>query len=96
MVEKMFFVLAAIILLAIPANAMMCGSDMGGTDHNEQSMTTANEQKCPVSGEAVPKNSNATYEYMGKVYKFCCPGCIDEFKSNPGKYTDHSTHQHNG
>jgi len=28
----------------------------------------------------------ATYEYEGKIYNFCCPMCIDEFKKDPQKY----------
>jgi Cu+-exporting ATPase len=26
------------------------------------------------------------YEYEGKTYYFCCPGCIDQFKADPEKY----------
>ena len=29
-----------------------------------------------------------TYEYEGKIYNFCCAGCIDEFKKEPQKYID--------
>ena len=41
---------------------------------------------CPVSGERVNEETKATYEYEGKVYNFCCPMCIDEFKKDPQKY----------
>jgi len=41
---------------------------------------------CPVMGEKINKQSKATYEYQGKIYNFCCAGCIEEFKRNPGKY----------
>ena len=29
-----------------------------------------------------------TYEYEGKIYNFCCPMCIGEFKKDPQKYID--------
>jgi len=41
---------------------------------------------CPVSGEKIDEKMKATYEYNGKIYNFCCPMCIDEFKKDPGKY----------
>ncbi len=41
---------------------------------------------CPVSGEPVSKDTNITYTYKGKVYRFCCPACIEAFKKDPEKY----------
>ena len=39
---------------------------------------------CPVTGgEANKENS---YKYKGKVYYFCCPKCIEDFKKDPEKY----------
>src|SRR5512136_387964 len=29
-----------------------------------------------------------TYVYKGKVYGFCCPDCINDFKKDPEKYKD--------
>jgi YHS domain-containing protein len=37
---------------------------------------------CPVSGEKM----KATYEHEEKIYNFCCPMCIEEFKKGPEKY----------
>ncbi len=45
---------------------------------------------CPVSGEKVDASSGmapVTYEYNGKLYHLCCPGCISMFKANPEKYS---------
>lgn len=39
---------------------------------------------CPVMGGAV--DETITYEYEGKIYNFCCSGCIPEFKKDPQKY----------
>lgn len=41
---------------------------------------------CPVSGEKIDDKTKATYEYKGKIYNFCCPDCIVEFKKDPDKY----------
>ena len=30
--------------------------------------------------------AQATYEYEGNIYNFCCAMCIDEFKKDPQKY----------
>jgi YHS domain-containing protein len=41
---------------------------------------------CPVTDEKIDEKSKTTYEYKGKIYNFCCSGCIDEFKKEPDKY----------
>lgn len=41
---------------------------------------------CPVSGEEIKEQTKATYEYEGKIYNFCCAGCIEEFKKDPEQY----------
>ena len=49
---------------------------------------------CPVSGEKIVESM--------KIYNFCCPMCIDDFKRNPEKYAakaeqevsgEHSAHE---
>ncbi|MFH1458047.1 MAG: YHS domain-containing protein [Candidatus Omnitrophota bacterium] len=46
----------------------------------------AGNKICPVSGEEINEETKATYEYQGKVYNFCCAGCLEEFKKDPEKY----------
>lgn len=42
---------------------------------------------CPVSAEKIGEEMDpVTYEYEGKIYNFCCAGCIDEFKKDPEKF----------
>jgi YHS domain-containing protein len=48
--------------------------------------TDISNKVCPVGGETIKESEKATYEYNGKIYNFCCPGCIPEFKKNPEKY----------
>lgn len=43
---------------------------------------------CPVSGEKIEEGSVVTYEYKGKVYSFCCEGCVEEFKKDPERYIE--------
>ncbi len=41
----------------------------------------------PVCGMEVDENSAAaTYEYKGKTYYFCAPGCKSDFEKDPEKY----------
>lgn len=39
---------------------------------------------CPVMGLAVDKSVYT--EYQGKKVYFCCAGCINKFKEDPGKF----------
>jgi YHS domain-containing protein len=41
---------------------------------------------CPVRGGDVDVKVNPV-EYNGKYFGFCCGGCDDKFKKNPGKYS---------
>jgi len=45
-----------------------------------------NNKICPVSGEKIDEKMKATYEYEGKIYNFCCPDCVNEFKKDPEAY----------
>ncbi|MDD5772809.1 MAG: YHS domain-containing protein [bacterium] len=41
---------------------------------------------CPVTGEKINEKYKSSYEYKDTTYNFCCAGCVDEFKKDPGKY----------
>jgi len=41
---------------------------------------------CPVDGGKVSKDATYTAVHKGKKIGFCCAGCVDAFKKNPGKY----------
>ncbi len=69
----------------------------GHTEHQEvaqeavaqetpKEAVNAGNKICPVSGEKIDEKMKATYEYEGKVYNFCCPSCVEEFKKDPEKY----------
>jgi YHS domain-containing protein len=54
---------------------------------SEESVDVGNKI-CPVSGEKIDQKLKATYEYEGKIYNFCCPMCVEEFKKDPHKYIE--------
>jgi len=85
--------IAILVLFGVnkPSFAMMC--DMGNGSSNGEAHTESTEKGsainagnkiCPVTGEAI--DGKTTYEYQGKVYNFCCPMCIGQFKNNPQQY----------
>jgi len=46
-----------------------------------------NKVVCPVMGTVFKADKKTTFhKYDGKIYYFCCPGCVDKFKANPKKY----------
>lgn len=53
----------------------------------EEAVSVGNKV-CPVSGEKIDEGSAVTYEYKGKIYNFCCQGCIEEFKKDPERYIE--------
>lgn len=60
----------------------------GTAQKAEQKAVNAGNKICPVSGDKIGSGTMkaVTYEYQGKIYNFCCPMCIDEFKKDPEKY----------
>jgi YHS domain-containing protein len=69
-------------------------AQMEHPDASETKAVEVGNKICPVSGEKIPspgeKNEMGEavqYEYNGKIYNFCCPMCIKDFKKNPEKYS---------
>lgn len=42
-------------------------------------------QTCPVTGDAI-KSDKFAAEYQGKIYHFCCKGCVRKFTKDPARY----------
>lgn len=53
--------------------------------HSSGMTNAMTDDTCPVSGEPLGDNPK-TVKYLGKEYKFCCPGCVAEFKAEPMDY----------
>lgn len=98
-VAEMFnktFVIVIAILFTFGINglsfAAMCEHmNLAQVQQQEEALETqeainVGNKICPVSGEKIDENTKATYEYQGKIYNFCCPMCIEEFKKDPEKY----------
>jgi len=48
-------------------------------------------EKDPVCGMDVdPANTKLKFEYQGKTYYFCGPGCRKAFEASPTKFLDPS------
>ncbi len=47
---------------------------------------TANSLKDPVCGMSVATDSAHQFEFDGTVYRFCCSGCLNKFRSDPEEY----------
>lgn len=100
MYKYIWLILGATFFLAViqgNSSAMMCTSQHSEHQYaqaSKDSVTHATKKPvvnvdnkvCPVSGEKIDERLKATYEYEGKVYNFCCPACIEEFKKEPAKY----------
>jgi len=88
--------IAVIVIFGLNGTSFAMSCDMGS--HNDSGQAYAEDAKqeskavdignktCPVTGETIQEDTKATYEYNGKIYNFCCPMCIPEFKKNPEKY----------
>lgn len=77
---------------AMMENNEMMNQEMMG-EENSQAVEVGNKI-CPVSGEEIPAPGEkgdmgeaVKYEYNGKIYNFCCPMCIKDFKNDPEKYS---------
>ncbi len=93
-IKMLCIVVIAIFVMTPHIYGEMCSVDVGNKAHSEHATVKRAKETCPVTGEIVNKDSKATYKYKGKVYKFCCPACIDEFKKNPEKYISSKTDTH--
>ncbi|NQT75280.1 MAG: YHS domain-containing protein [Candidatus Omnitrophica bacterium] len=61
----------------------------GDMQNEQEDPIDVGNKICPVSGEEIGGSMmGATYEYEGKIYNFCCAGCIDEFNKDPQKYIE--------
>ncbi len=88
---KSYLVLVGLIVvfsLVILDNSYSAQSNNESDDKNvsQEKAVNVGNKICPVSGDKINEKTKATYEYKGRVYNFCCPACIEEFKKYPEKY----------
>ncbi|MFH1854517.1 MAG: YHS domain-containing protein [Candidatus Omnitrophota bacterium] len=90
------FVLTVVVFFAAPlvfaeAEHAMHSNEMaqeGDMQSAQEGPVDVGNKICPVSGEEISEEMKASYEYEGKIYNFCCAGCIDEFSKDPAKYIE--------
>jgi YHS domain-containing protein len=91
MCKNLFVALAAGIFILVSVTGSFAAMDSMEHAQKAQSGSVSKAVNvgntiCPVSGEKINEASKATYEYKGKIYNFCCPMCIGEFKKDPEEY----------
>lgn len=100
MAKKYFIITNLILSVSIMADLsfaqMECAGHSGDVHKHKTANTTmqvlpvesinVGNKICPVLDEKIDEKTKAIYEYKGKIYNFCCAGCIDEFKKDPEKY----------
>lgn len=76
-------------LAGVVCGLFLCGSavvyaEQAETKKDEYPLTT-----CIVSGQELGSMGDVIeYEHEGTLVKFCCVGCVDMFKADPGKYLE--------
>ncbi len=95
MINKMKIVLVVgIVIFGVYGTSFAMSCDMDSHKNSGQAPTQAVEKGssatnvgntvCPVTDDKV--DGKTTYEYQDKIYNFCCPKCIPDFKNDPVKY----------
>jgi YHS domain-containing protein len=66
-----------------------CAAPLGafGADKKAEKPKPYTLKYCVVSGDKLGEMGKPfVYEYKGREIKFCCPGCLKDFKKDPAKY----------
>jgi YHS domain-containing protein len=59
----------------------------GDTNTNSVKLKPYTLKICVVSGDKLGEMGEPfVYEYEGREIKFCCKGCLKDFKKDPAKY----------
>jgi YHS domain-containing protein len=78
--------LAVFILVLLLVAGVTYAAEQANTTEQVKKAEVVGNKICPVSGEKIDKKMKQTYEYKGKIYRFCGPMCAEEFKKDPEKY----------
>jgi YHS domain-containing protein len=76
-------ILAAILL------ASLCAAPFAGlaADSKTEKLKPYTLKTCVVSGDKLGEMGDPfVYAYEGREIKFCCKGCVKDFKKDPAKY----------
>lgn len=97
MFRNINMLIVGLVLWIATPGALNAATATSGTPTTSESHkgTATGSEVCVVSGEEIDKETNITYTYKDKVYRFCCTDCLDEFKKNPEKYSNKMNKQKN-
>ncbi|MDD5021993.1 MAG: YHS domain-containing protein [Endomicrobiaceae bacterium] len=88
--KKLYIIFAVLFFAVLLNNQVIYGEDAPVATNAVTAEVTkpvdVGNTICPVTGNKIDESTKAKYEYEGKIYNFCCPMCINTFKSNPQKY----------
>jgi len=93
MVKVLSIVLVSILVLGyINLVAVAAGPEHNHHEQMDHEQRVENQDEgdqdlgiCTVMGNPI-ESKEYFYSYEGKIYYFCCPGCIDKFKKDPQQY----------
>ena len=84
--RKIFIIVINVVLILGIMHLVRITWAQGQENQTRKEAVNVGNKICPVSGEKIDEKMKATYEYEGKIYNFCCPMCVEEFKKDPQKY----------
>ncbi len=80
-------VITAVIALALGIGIFLSAQNNEANNQTIDYTKIGNKLICPVMGEKFTiTEKTPSVEYNGKMYFFCCPGCVEKFKKEPDKY----------
>jgi YHS domain-containing protein len=76
------------VLLAIVLTALFLAPWSGlAADKKDQKLKPYPLKICIISGDKLGEMGDPfVYAYEGREIKFCCKGCVKDFKKDPAKY----------
>ncbi|MDN3514593.1 MAG: YHS domain-containing protein [Candidatus Brocadia sp.] len=73
-----------VLMTSYTVNKALAGS--GCCDTKEATACEKAENKCPACGKVMDSKDKAVkVEHQGKTLSFCCNGCAEKFKKDPGQ-----------
>jgi len=94
MKDLFILLIATVFVLAIASVSFACDKDAEADTTTaapkvfDKEQAVGTKATCPVMGTVFAIEKDTIHEeYNGKHVYLCCPGCIEKFKADPGKYT---------
>ena len=80
-------VMKALFACVLAASLLVPVSGLAADKKADKKLKPYPLKTCVVSGEKLGEMGDPyVWEYQGREIKFCCKGCIKDFKKDPAKY----------